>query len=154
MNTARAYILQVLEREGGYVHDPVDPGGETNMGISKRAFPSEDIAGMTRERAIEIYTEHYWRKAKCHLLPPRIQAIHLDTAVNMGVKAAAKILQRASGVTDDGQVGVVTIEAAQRCLLIDYVHERLKAYEAIILANPALGKYRKGWTARVMSYVE
>lgn len=33
----------VLKAEGGYVVDKRDPGGETNMGISKKAFPNEDI---------------------------------------------------------------------------------------------------------------
>lgn len=33
----------VLKHEGGYVNDKKDPGGETNMGISKRAYPHIDI---------------------------------------------------------------------------------------------------------------
>ena len=32
-------INDVFEKEGGYVNDPKDPGGETKYGISKRAFP-------------------------------------------------------------------------------------------------------------------
>ena len=46
---------EVFAHEGGYVNDPHDTGGETNMGISKRAYPHEDIKGMTRARAAEIY---------------------------------------------------------------------------------------------------
>jgi lysozyme family protein len=36
-------IDKVLKHEGGYVNDPNDPGGETNYGISKRAYPDVDI---------------------------------------------------------------------------------------------------------------
>ena len=46
-----AAMAEVFSHEGGYVNDPRDPGGETNMGISKRSYPNEDIRGMTRERA-------------------------------------------------------------------------------------------------------
>src|SRR5437870_3022167 len=32
-------IFIIMGFEGGYVNDPLDPGGETNYGISKRAYP-------------------------------------------------------------------------------------------------------------------
>ena len=38
----------VLQNEKGYVNDPADPGGETNWGISRRAYPHLDIANLTR----------------------------------------------------------------------------------------------------------
>lgn len=43
-------LSKTLAHEGGYVNDPHDPGGETNMGISKRSYPNENIRGMTRAR--------------------------------------------------------------------------------------------------------
>ena len=33
-----AAVSYVLKWEGGYSNDPDDPGGETNFGISKRAY--------------------------------------------------------------------------------------------------------------------
>ena len=44
-------IEVVLKHEGGYVNDPDDPGGETKYGISKKAYPDEDIKELTIERA-------------------------------------------------------------------------------------------------------
>ena len=38
----------ILYHEGGYVNDKDDPGGETMMGISKRAYPNLDIKGTIR----------------------------------------------------------------------------------------------------------
>ena len=53
-------VTQALIDEGGYVNDPADPGGETNMGISKRSYPHEDIKNLTRDRAIDLYYRDYW----------------------------------------------------------------------------------------------
>ena len=54
----------ILKHEGGYVNDPVDPGGETNMGISKRAYPYLNIKELTKKDAEDIYFKDYWLKAK------------------------------------------------------------------------------------------
>ena len=51
MSTFKDAVDLVLLHEGGYVHDPKDKGGETNYGISKRAFPNEDIKALTRDLA-------------------------------------------------------------------------------------------------------
>ncbi|WP_425526518.1 glycosyl hydrolase 108 family protein [Xanthomonas oryzae] len=50
----------MLSHEGGYVNDPRDPGGETQWGISKRAYPELNIRALTRDQAIEIYRRDYW----------------------------------------------------------------------------------------------
>ena len=47
-------IKVTLKHEGGYVNDPKDLGGETNMGITKRFYPDLDIKNLTVEYATEI----------------------------------------------------------------------------------------------------
>src|SRR6056300_269579 len=100
----------VLRYEGGYVNDPNDPGGETNMGISKRAFPDEDIAGMTHQRAAFLYHTHYWTPCRCDDMPFHLAICVFDFAVNSGVKRASKTLQRLVSATPDGVIGPKTIE--------------------------------------------
>jgi lysozyme family protein len=39
---------KLIDHEGGYVNDPKDPGGETKFGISKRQYPTLDIARSSR----------------------------------------------------------------------------------------------------------
>lgn len=147
------HIDKVLAWEGGYVNDPADPGGETNMGISKRAFPDEDIKNMTRERALHIYETRYWIPAHCEQVPAQLQAIHLDTAVLCGVRTAIKILQRASGAPADGFFGIRTLEFARTCTVQEYAVERMAYHEGLVVANPKLARFINGWRNRVNSYL-
>ena len=52
---------RLMGHEGGYSNDPLDPGGETNWGISKRSYPNVDITNLTRAEAKVIYREDFWK---------------------------------------------------------------------------------------------
>ena len=54
----------LIGHEGGYVNDPKDPGGETKYGISKRAYPGEDIAGLLHEALSTWLLLHIKREDK------------------------------------------------------------------------------------------
>ena len=139
----------LIKDEGGYVNDPSDSGGETKYGISKRAYPNENISALTYVRAMVLYKKDYWDAGKCELLPESIRYIYFDTCVNMGIATAIKILQRTAEIKDDGIFGKQTIAAAQTIKLKDFAIERIKKYDAIIEANQKNLKFRKGWLARV-----
>lgn len=141
----------VLEHEGGYVNDPADPGGETHLGISRRAYPNEDIKGMTEARAAEIYRADYWRPARCDELPAPLALAVFDTAVNMGVSVAAQMLQRAIGANIDGLIGPKTLAQAQKAdpgrAATDLLAWRLARY-ARLDTSPT---YMRGWSRRVLA---
>lgn len=84
----------VLAHEGGekVTKNPHDPGGTTKWGISQRAYPHLDIESLTREQAEGIYYADYWHKAGCDDIPWPMDCILFDTAVNLGVSGALKIL--------------------------------------------------------------
>lgn len=94
-------IAQILVFEGGYVNDPDDPGGETNFGISKRAFPKEDIRNMTPARASEIYLNKYWIPIHGDDLPDKLDLCVMNCAVNSGVGTALKLLKAMSDSDPD-----------------------------------------------------
>ena len=102
-------VALILKHEGGYVHDKNDPGGETNYGISKRAYPAEDIKALTPERAKALYRRDYWDAIRGPELPFPVALVVFDMAVNAGVSAAVKLLQRSVGATVDGKIGPQTI---------------------------------------------
>lgn len=138
-------VANVLEHEGGYVNDPDDPGGETNFGISKRAYPNLDIKALDLGAATDIYRRDYWAPIKGDQLPPDVAIYLLDTAVNIGVGRAVRMLQTAVGVLADGVVGPATINASKAPGTLQRLDvARLRYYRSL----PAFVKYGKGWTRR------
>ena len=71
-------IKVILKHEGGYVNDSDDPGGETNMGISKRAYPEIDIKRLTEAEATAIYYDDYWRPARVEDVPENLRLIYFE----------------------------------------------------------------------------
>lgn len=139
-------VANVLDHEGGYINHPDDPGGETNFGISKRAYPNLDIRNLTQGDAIDIYRRDYWIPIKGDQLPPAVAIYLMDTAVNVGVSRAVKMLQRVVGVVEDGSIGTKTIEA------VNAAPNALQLLDAARLAYyrrlPTLVKFGRGWERR------
>ena len=139
----------VLEQEGGYVNNPFDKGKETKYGISKKAYPNEDIKNLTLDRAKEIYYRDYWTRCKCDNLPDALSVAVFDFAVNSGVKTAIKKLQIALGVKADGIIGNQTLGACNRLplkkVLEDYINLRLD----YLMSLKSWKYFGNGWGKRV-----
>jgi lysozyme family protein len=116
--------------EGGYVNDPQDPGGETKYGISKRAYPKEDIKNLTIDRAYELYKRDYWDKCGCDNYDFPLACSVFDAAVNCGVKRALGWL-----------------EVAHSAEAFNLMRERY--YNVLVEKRPTLGKFKKGWMNRL-----
>ena len=148
-------VDRVIGREGGYVNHKDDPGSETNMGISLRSHPDEDIKNLTKGRARDIYYVDYWVPSKVTKLPEKIQETFFDMVVNMGQRRAVKILQEACNskgrkLKVDGLIGRKTIAASK---VID--DSRLKVfrilfYTDLIRRKPKLKVFIVGWVRRAM----
>lgn len=149
MNFDQAFE-RLIGHEGGYVNDPRDPGGETNWGISKRAYPDVDIKALTMDAAKAIYRRDYWAPVRADELPDSVRFDVFDAAVNHGVSQAAKWLQRAAGAQPDGVIGAQTVAAARNAgeqLAAHFNGYRLKFYTD----SGNWTVYGKGWTRRVAS---
>ena len=148
-------IEHVLEKEGGYVNDPTDLGGETNHGITKRFYPDVDIKNLTKEQAKEIYKRDYWDKNRVDELPEQLRHIFFDMCVNQGRGTAVKVLQRAANAKGtnlkvDGGLGPSTLKAIQ-----NVEHNRVKSYRVLHYANlvinkPEQEKFWYGWFKRAL----
>ena len=122
-------IDAVIDREGGYVDHPADPGGPTRWGITQATARADgyggDIHQLSRNRAATIYARAYWRRPGFDRIAERAPALAaelFDTGVNMGPAVAVGFLQRAlnalnRGAADypdvalDGAIGPCTLAA-------------------------------------------
>lgn len=122
MSNFDAAFRKVVYYEGGYVNDPDDAGGETYMGISRRAHPKSEIwniitpiskAYKTNKEITaalkkidkltnlikDIYKKSYWDKFNLDNCKSDKLAYQIfDTAVNMGVAKANTILSKVKGL--------------------------------------------------------
>jgi lysozyme family protein len=147
-------IEKVLEHEGGYVDDPTDAGGETKYGISKRAYPDEDIKELTIERAKELYKRDYWDRFRVSNLPNRLRHIYVDMCINMGGGRATKILQEACNsknankIDVDGGIGPATIKAASNVEPFRLRAYRVMFYAELVMKKPEQERFWVGWFRR------
>ena len=143
----------VLHHEGGYVNDPKDPGGETNYGVSKRAYPDVDIKNLTEDGAKDIYRRDYWDKNRCGDLPDELRHVYFDMCVNMGRSRATKIMQETANTKGadlkiDGGMGSKTIGALTNVELERVRAYRIKYYVNLVDRKPDLAKFYFGWFRR------
>ena len=160
----------VLAREGGYVNDPDDPGGETNRGITKATLAAAYAQGLvshnvvkdvTREDASKIYEARYYKCYGYDRLPFAVSLVLTDATVNHGRGGAALIVQRALvslgyAIAMDGKWGPKTQAALdeavrQRPMVLAQMilTKRKNYYDNIISSKPSQEKYRNGWYNRL-----
>lgn len=153
-------LPRVLAHEGGYVNDPKDPGGATNKGVTYRVYdayrtrkglPTQDVRDISPGEISEIYRLQYWDACKCDELPPGVDYVLFDGAVNSGPTQSIKWLQRALGnVIVDGQMGQSTLQAVREyddpSRLIDVICDRRLAF---LQALKTWNRFGKGWASRV-----
>lgn len=149
------FFNRLMKYEGGYVNDPDDPGGETKFGISKRAYPDEDIANLSEGRAMQIYYEDYYKKVNADKLPERIAWQVFDFGVNAGVARSARMIQRLVGAYPDGKIGPITIALVNRYkgefpLHILFMSARIRHYLDLTEKNIRNMKYLRGWLLRAL----
>ena len=156
-----ACLAEVLRHEGGYVDHPADPGGATNMGITRKTLarwrnvspwwdlPKAAVQGLGRAEAAEIYRRGYW--VACHAgdLPPGVDVAVFDYAVNSGPDRAIRTLQATLGVVVDGIVGPLTLAAAQRADAARTINALCDRRLGFLRALSTFAIFGRGWTGRV-----
>lgn len=121
----------IVEREGGYVNDPDDPGGATNYGVTIGALrrlgmdingdgkiDRDDVRRLSKAEAITIFRRHYFEGPGIAALPDILQPSVFDMYVNAG-RNAVLILQKlfqdmGLDVSVDGAIGPNTVASANR----------------------------------------
>lgn len=165
----------VLANEGGFVDDPDDAGGATNMGIAWRTWQSyaktdlgveptlENLKRLTAEQAETIYRKRYWEpRGFCRIDNPRVALMVYDWTITSG-KAVREVQEVLSGqfgkdVAVDNAMGQQTIDAlndvSDQEALVDAIADARKDYYRSLTFNRdgsrnSNQKFLKGWIARV-----
>ncbi len=167
MQDVRQIAEGIVDREGGYVNDPDDPGGATKYGVTIHtmrrlgldldgdgAVGVSDVKALDRGRAVEIFLEHYYERPRISDMPDALQPSLFDMYVNAGANAV-KVLQRLLGamgyaVAVDGVIGPQTIAATGDAARSDpltlrdaYGVARRNYYFKLADARPASRKYAR-----------
>ena len=147
----------ILHHEGGYVNHPKDPGGETNLGVTKRVYEehggTKDMKELTVEDVAPIYKSGYWDKMKGDELPTGLDLCVFDFGVNAGPGRSAKYLQTMIGTVADGGIGPNTLKALGNYIesegvekaIRDFQEARQSYYEKL----STFETFGRGWTRRV-----
>jgi lysozyme family protein len=150
----------LLKEEGGFVNNPKDPGGATNLGVTKKTWEAYighrvDLITMkmlTPEAVKPLYRSHYWDAVNGDNLPPAVALCAFDFGVNAGPGRAAKLLQSVIGCSADGQIGPGTLRALQAFATANGTAEVVRRYQAArrdyYRKLPTFGTFGKGWLAR------
>ena len=158
MNSNFKQALEYLVKsEGGYVDNPKDPGGRTNLGVTQKVWESwvgresneKEMRALTKTDVEPLYKRKYWDACRCDDLPTGLDYLVFDFAVNAGVGRSAKTLQSCVGVSVDGQIGNQTIEAIKKIAPSDLIERfsetKINFYKSLV-TFPTFGK---GWLNRV-----
>lgn len=147
----------VLKHEGGFVNNPKDPGGMTNLGVTRtnwelyldRDVTEADMRALTPEMVKPFYKHNYWDRIRGDDLPSGVDYAAYDLAVNSGTGRAAKYLQQIAGVAADGVIGPQSLKAIQKCDAEDAVDEICNMRMDFLKNLNTFDTFGKGWTIRV-----
>lgn len=165
--------------EGGYANNPLDPGGATNFGLSKRYLngfknsefddnhdghvSDAEVKDIKKPESIAHYKREWWDKyGYDRINSDDIAAKLFDEAVNFGQAAAVKLMQKSCNkimlpkyIPEDGIMGPMTINAINKVDILRLIGLfRLNCslrYQQILKKNPRLEEeFKNGWLQRAM----
>lgn len=147
----------MLKSEGGFVNHPSDPGGMTNLGVTKatwenwvgRESDEAEMRGLTPEKVEPLYKKKYFDAVRGDELPMGLDYLMFDFAVNAGAGRAIKTLQIAVGVTPDGGFGPMTMAAVQAVDPNELIERFSQAKEDFYRSLTTFATFGKGWLNRV-----
>ena len=146
----------LLEHEGGYINHPSDPGGETNLGVTRAVYEQYvgrqvmdgEMKGLTHDDVYPIYKENYWDRLRGDDLPSGVDFCTFDWGVNSGTSRAAKALQRIVGVEQDGGIGPMTLQAALEVEPIKIIEQMHHMRDGFYRDLSTFDTFGRGWIRR------
>ncbi len=146
-----------LKYEGGYVDHPADPGGATNLGVTRatlakwrrRPVTKADVRALSRDEAAQIYRRHYWEPSGGPHLPAGIDALVFDWAVHSGPTRAVRALQKVLGIKVDGVAGHQLQLAIEKADVRQTIRALCSERRKFLSRLKGFAVFGRGWSRRV-----
>jgi lysozyme family protein len=150
-----------LAEEGGYSDHPTDLRLTTNFGITLarlRRFlrdpglGQDDIRHVPCATVRALYLTDFWNRTRCDALPPGIDLMVFDHAVNAGPDRAGRALQLACGhkrAEIDGAVGPKTLSRVALSDTLALLDALAAMQRTSYRQMAAFGLFGEGWLARL-----
>jgi len=150
-------LALVLKSEGGFVFNPKDPGGMTNLGVTRATWQNytghevteTEMRSLTPQDVMPLYKTNYWDRINGDSLPYGVDYAVFDFAVNSGPTRAVKTLQQVLNISTDGEVGPETLGALETANPREVATAVCDARLAFLQSLPTYGTFGRGWSSRV-----
>ena len=150
-------LALTLRFEGGYCDHPLDPGGATNMGVTRvtlagvrgRPVAKAEVMALTRAEAAAIYRRLFWTRVAGDALPAGVDAAVFDFAVNSGCRRAVQALRTLVGAGDGDTVDAATLAHLAACDPRAIVAGLCRGRRAFLQRLRTFSAFGRGWSARV-----
>lgn len=159
-------LVELLKHEGGYVNHPRDPGGMTNLGVTRRVYErwkgrpvgEREMRSLKVEDVAPLYYKKYWLPVHAEDLPPGLALHVFDFGVNAGPRRAIRYLQKAVGTFADGLYGPLTRRAVNKYLKtygdVNLINRYANLRHSYYRSLPTFRHFGRGWTRRVNEVTE
>jgi lysozyme family protein len=150
-------LKMILKSEGGFVNHKLDPGGMTNLGVTKKVWEAwvgkavgeKEMRALTPATVAPLYKKQYWDAVKADELPTGLDYLMFDFAINAGLGRAIKTMQKAIGTNPDGAIGPKTMQALKDADQADLIAKFSMEKELFYKSLPTFATFGKGWMRRV-----
>ncbi|MGL4519612.1 MAG: glycoside hydrolase family 108 protein [Phocaeicola sp.] len=157
----------ILRWEGGFVDDPQDLGGATNMGVTIGTWRQvgydkdgdgdidiDDLKLLTKQEVVDrVLKPHYWDRWKAdNIASQSVANIVVDWVWASGAHGIKRV-QKLLGVKADGIVGNITLAALNSVSPLTMFgrikQDRIRFIDEICASRPANNKFKRGWLNRI-----
>jgi hypothetical protein len=161
LNNFGKVMVFLLGVEGGFVNNASDPGGMTNMGVTKASWEDyvghpvteQDMRALTPVEVTPFYLARFWNSLHCSDHPEGLDLCVFDFGVNAGPFKAMQTLQRIVGVAPDGVYGPLTSRMITKYVTQNGIVSIIQAYSdarsAYYVKLPNAATFGLGWLRRV-----
>ena len=150
-------LALVLQSEGGFVDNKNDPGGMTNLGVTKAVWEEwtrhevdeKAMRALTPTDVAPLYRAKYWMACYAPQLKTGLDYVLFDCAVNIGPGRAVKLLQEAIQCVPDGTIGPRTMQLLDQKDVKDVIEAFSKRKTEFYEGLNTFPIFGKGWLKRI-----